>query len=338
MVYTFWREALKYPAKIGTEDLPIHDGHPQAGFYRMRDGDDMAAIAIWPNKEGKMVAKRNHQMLKHAEDVWTFCCRSPIEEEVYRGVIAGGAWPDDAPINEVVRGMGDNLPDDPFEALTLEYQGEVEIARDLMKSPVRDQDHADKVANFAKRVSAISTNAENLFKVEKQPFLEGGRAVDDKWRSLREGAKVLASQLKRHIDDWLAEQKRVEQERQRKAQAEADALRRKAEEAAAKVANEQSNPDDPEQEAAKAEADKLAAAAAKAEREAKEKAVSAGRTGSKVSMRTFKSAKITDYDKLVMALKDRDEMKELVQSLANRAARSDYPLEGMEIITEERAV
>ena len=132
--------------------------------------------------------------------------------------------------------------------------------------------------------------------------------------------------------------KRIEQERQRKAAEDAAAARRAAEEAARKAEDEHANPDDPEQIAAKEEADRLAAEAKAKEKEAAEKTVTAGRTGSKVSMRTFKSAQITDYDKLVEALKGRDEMKELVQSLANRAAKSDVELPGMKIISEERAV
>ena len=56
-----------------------------------------------------------------------------------------------------------------------------------------------------------------------------------------------------------------------------------------------------------------------------------------MSLRTFVSAEITDYDALLIALKDHSEVKELVQSLANRAAKSGVVLAGMKIVEERRA-
>ncbi len=336
MSYEFWRKALKDPAKIGTE-LPVHENDPQPGFYRMndRDGGDMIPVAIWRDSNGDLVAKAGMMLTRTVDSIWTFCCRHPIEEQVYRGVIAGGSWPDSPPENP---GIGHNLPEDPFEALKEELAGEVEIGRELLAKPVENQDDADKVANFAKRISAIGTKAENMFKVEKQPWLDGGRAVDDKFRNVRETAKVLASQLKAHIDAFLKAERERERERQRIAAEDAAAKRRAAEDAARKAADVSPNPDDPEMVARQQEAERLKAEALKAERDAEERRVQAGRTGSKVSLRTVKSARIVDYGKLVEALKDRDEMKELVQSLANRAARSGVDLPGMEIVTEEKAV
>lgn len=335
MSYEFWRKALKDPTKIGT-DLPVHENDPQPGFYRMKNRHgDMVPVAIWINGAGETVARVSDRMHDFPSEVWTFCCRNPIEEQVYRGVIAGGSWPDSPPENP---GIGHNMPDDPFEALKAELEGEVEIARDLLKKPVENSDDADKVANFANRVSAINKKADELFTVEKRPHLEAGRAVDEKWRPVRETAKVLASQLKAHVEKFLKEERERERERQRIAAEDAAAKRRAAEEAAKKAADVSPNPDDPEMIARQQEAERLKEEALKAEREAAERRVQAGRTGSKVSLRTVKSARIVDYDKLVEALKGRDEMKELVQSLANRSARSGVDLPGMEIVTEEKAV
>lgn len=337
--YLFWKTALKDPALIGTDKLPVHEDDPQPGFYRMkdRDGGDMIPVAIWLNGAGEIAVKVGHAMATNA-DAWTFCCRNPIEEQVYRGVVAGGSWPDSAPDNEAIAKAGHNLPEDPFEALTLELAGEVEIAHELLKKPVDSEDAADKVANFSKRIATVGTKLENLFKVEKQPWLDGSREIDNKFRAPRDTAKVVASQLKMHLEAFLKAERERERERQRIAAEEAAILRRKAEEAARKAADVSPNPDDPEMLAKQAEAERLQADAAQAEKEAQARKVQAGRTGSKVSLRTTKVARITDYNKLVEALKDRPEMKELVQSLANRAAKSGFDLPGMEIITEEKAV
>ncbi|MER8967700.1 hypothetical protein NKI25_18595 [Mesorhizobium sp. M0808] len=61
------------------------------------------------------------------------------------------------------------------------------------------------------------------------------------------------------------------------------------------------------------------------------------RTGAKVSLRTFVTAEITDYDALVMALKDRPEVREIIQTLANRAAKSGVEIAGMKAVEERRA-
>ncbi len=337
--YSFWINALKDPSKIGT-DLPVHENDPQPGFYRMRnrDGGDMVPVAIWKNGSGEIVAKVGNRMIDNPTDVWSFCCRFPVLEGVYRGFVNGGSWPDTPPENEAIAKAGHNLPEDPFEAIKLELQGEIEIAEDLLKKPVKDQDAADMVANFASRVAAIKKKADELHSVEKRPILDAAKETDDKWRWVRDKSKVVAEQLKRHLDSFLAEQRRLEAERQRKAREDAEAKRRAAEEALKKARDVSANPNDPEDEAKRLEAERLADEARRAEAEAKAKAVKAGRTGSTVSMRTFKSAEITDYDKLLEALKGRDEMKELVQSLANRAAKADIELPGMKIVKEERAV
>lgn len=336
--YDFWQAALKDPAQIGAK-LPVHENDPQPGFYRMRakdEGADMVPVAIWENAAGEIVAKVGNRMHDFPAEVWSFCCRYPVSEEDCRAAMRGEGWKDTPP--EAERGMGDNLPDDPFEALVMEVNGEAETAKELLKKPVTTQDQADRVANFSKRVSALGKKADELFAVEKRPILDAGKAVDNKFRDVRDITTKVTKDLKRALDAFLAEQRRIEEERQRKAAEEAAAIRRKAEAAAKKAAEEQSNPNDPEQLAAKAEADRLADEAKKAEKEAEARQVSAGRTGSKVSLRTVKFAVITDFDALLMALKDREEIRELVQSLANRAAKGDIELPGMKIDSRKEAV
>ncbi|MBZ3696033.1 hypothetical protein J1W56_25705, partial [Phyllobacterium sp. R2-JL] len=140
-----------------------------------------------------------------------------------------------------------------------------------------------------------------------------------------------------HMDAYLLEEQRKERERQAVAQREADRIRREAEEAARKAQDVSTNPNDPVDLAAKANAEQLAKEAAEAEREAQARNATAGRTGSRVSLRTFVSARITDYDKALVALKDHPEMKALVEQLANRAIRSGHDLAGVERFEEQRA-
>ncbi len=316
--HTYWENAIK--GNFG----PVHDGDPQCGYYRKRNkyGPDYP-VAIW-EKDGEIIAlkgfKENSNQVD-ASDEWTYICESPITYEAYLDAFNSGEWPDD------IATVGHNLPEDPHDALAMELEGDKELAEQFLNTPVDTQEAADKAASWSKKLSEIAKKADNFRKVEKQPSIDEGKAVDVKWSPIRDDAKDLSTRLKRHLDDWLRKQAEIERERQRKAQADADAKRIEAEKAAAEAKTEE------DAERAKELAEEQKAI----EREAKERNAQAGRTGSKVSLVTVKWGEITDYDKLLEALKDREEIKTVVQSLANRAAKGDHELPGMEIKSEKRA-
>ncbi|TBZ84202.1 hypothetical protein E0H53_22090 [Rhizobium leguminosarum bv. viciae] len=330
-LWTWWQNALA--GTIG----PIHDGDPQQGYYRTRFKDKpWEPVAIW-FEDGKWHAMRGDRQVD-ASDIWTWCCRNPITYEAYTKAIEGAGW-DDEPEAPAI---GHNLPSDPFEALQIEFAPEREQAEAFMKKPITTQAEADRAAIWSKRLSTIAKKATDLHKVEKQPHLDAGRNVDNKWRELKEEPDAISKKLKRHMDAFLQEEARKERERQAAARLEADRIQREAD--AARVAAEKAaakNDNDAAAVAAQnnaiAEAERLAAQAAQAERDAQARNASAGRTGAKVSLRTFVFAEITDFDALLMALKDRAEIKEVVETLANRAARSGVKLAGMAIRSEQRA-
>jgi hypothetical protein len=326
-VWAWWSNALA--GNFG----PIHDGQPEWGFYRVRDGKNgpWVPVAIWQDETGAFVATRNGQEVKHPEDIWTWACRYPVTEEAFDAAIAGKGWPDDAP-TATLPPKTHNQSSDPFEALTEEYAGEKEQAEAFLKTKITTQDQADRAAVWSKRIAAIAKKATDLHKVEKQPSLDEGRRIDDKWRDLKEGPADLSKKLKRHMDEFLLEQQRIENERRRKAQEEADRIRREAE-AAAHAAEEAENSE------AKAEADRLAKAAADAEREAQAKNAAAGRTGAKVALRTFVSAKVNDYQAAATALvlMKHPDILAVIDQLANRAIKSGQSLPGVERFEEQRA-
>ncbi|TBB27298.1 hypothetical protein ELH48_09115 [Rhizobium ruizarguesonis] len=330
-IWAWWQNALA--GNIG----PIHDGDPQQGYYRTRFKDKpWEPVAIW-FEDGKWHAMRADRQVD-ASDIWTWCCRNPITYEAYTKAIEGAGW-DDEPEAPAI---GHNLPSDPFEALQVEFAAEREQAEAFMKKPITTQAEADRAAIWSKRLSTIAKKATDLHKVEKQPHLDAGRNVDNKWRELKEEPDAISKKLKRHMDAFLQEEARKERERQAAARAEADRIQREAD--AARVAAEKAaakNDNDAAAIAAQnnaiAEAERLAQQAAAAERDAQARNASAGRTGAKVSLRTFVFAEITDFDALLMALKDRPEIKEVVDTLANRAARSGVELAGMAIRSEQRA-
>lgn len=275
-----------------------------------------------------MVAKADQRMVT-ADDIWTWCCDWPIGEEEYRAVAERGeAWADEPPSPAPI---GHNQPSDLYKALALEFEAEQEMAIAFLSKPITTQDEADKAAVWAKKIAAIAKKATDLHKVEKQPHLDAGRAVDDKWRQLKEEPDELSKRLKRHLDAFLQGQMRKERERQEAARREEDRLRREAEEAARKAdAGDQSARD--ETERLQREADAKA-------KEAEARNAQAGRTGAKVSLRTFVSAHVTDYYAAAKALLDANhsEFKATIDQLANRAVRAGAALNGVERVEEQRA-
>lgn len=335
--FTWWQNALA--GKFG----PIHDSDPQAGYYRTRYKDKpWEPVAIWFEQDRWWALRGEREV--DASEIWTWCCRNPISYEAYNKAIEGAGWDDepDAPT------IGHNLPADPFEALKLEYQSEKEQAEAFMKTPITTQDQADKAAIWSKRLATIAKKATDLHKVEKQPSLDEGRRIDDKWRDLKEEPADMSKKLKRHMDAYLQEQQRLEQERQRKAREEAQRIAREAEEAriAAEKAAARKVADGISDAAAiaehnnrLAEAERLAQQAAEAERDAQARNSSAGRTGARVALRTFVSAKVNDYQAAATALvlMKHPDILAVIDQLANRAVRSGQSLPGVERVEEQRA-
>ncbi|MDQ0996920.1 hypothetical protein QFZ34_002102 [Phyllobacterium ifriqiyense] len=323
--WAWWQNALK--GNFG----PIHESHPEQGYYRTRSkGKPWEPVAIfYPEGSDELVAYRNGKEVDDIHSLWTWACRNPISFEAYEKALHGEGF-DDEPKEALAPKNHNSVDADPMEALRIEYLGEKELAEQFLKSPIKTKADADKAAIWSKRLADIAKRATDQHKVEKQPALDETRRIDDKWRELKDEPKELSTKLKRHMDEYLREQDRIEQERQRKAREEADRIRREAEQAAA----EASQAGDV---AVANRAEALAQQAADAEREAQARNAAAGRTGAKVALRTFVSAQITDVEALLIALKDRPEITELVQSLANRAAKAGVSLPGMKIIEEKRA-
>lgn len=328
--WKWWQAALK--GNFG----PIHH-EPEQGYFRVRGKDQQwEPVAIW-NQDGAWLAYRAGREVRDVEALWTFACRNPITVAAYDKAMAGEGF-DDEPTR--APGIGDNSGDiDPFEALRIEYLGEKEQAEEFMKLPVKTQAQADKVAIWAKRLTSIKSKAEGLHKVEKQPHLEAGRAVDVKWRELKEDPDELAKRLKSHIKPFLQEQIRAEEERQRQAREEADRIRRQAEEEARKAREADHQSDKAHAEAAERQR-QLEDQARAAEQEAEARRVSAGRTGARVSMRAVKVGVVTDYAKAAAALvaMNHKVIMETIDTLAQRAATAGMPFDGMEIRTEEKVV
>ncbi|SOC45723.1 hypothetical protein SAMN05892877_117112 [Rhizobium subbaraonis] len=325
--WAWWQNALK--GNFG----PMHEGQPEQGYYRTRfKGGQWEPVAIYyPEGSDQIVAYRNGKEVDPGE-AWNFCRTNPITYDAYVKAMDGKGFDDEPALATI----GDNSgSDDPFDQIAQELAGEKEMAEEFLRSEIKTQADADKAGIWSKRLSDLAKRADNHRIVEKEPHLAASKAVDDKWRGPVGEAKDLSVALKRHIEPFLIAKKREEEARARKAAEEAAALRRKAEEEAR--AAQQYNVDPQEAEKKRAE---LLRQAQEAEKAAEVRNAQAGRTGAKVSVRTDKIGVVTDYGKAaaaLVAMRHKD-LIEIIDKLAQRAAKAGMPFDGMEVREEEKVV
>lgn len=280
--YSYWHDALK--GKFG----PMHDGSPQAGFYRRKvKGGIDEPVAIW--FEGDVALAVSGGKAIEADKIWTWVCRSPITEELYRTMAErSGSWPD--AIEELIG--SNNPPAD--EAAADVITSAIDAALAALKNPVASQSDCDKLANHRDRLSKMWKAQDEDRKKQKQPHMDEAKAVDEIYKPILARIEEAGSKVKKAITAWLLKE---------------DQKRR--EEAAKQAATGgEIKPVEPPK---------------------------AGTTGHVTALRTFKSAVINDFAKALAHFADNAEVKELIQTLADRCARTDIAVPGCEIKTDRRA-
>jgi hypothetical protein len=175
-----------YYAALSGHFGPIHENDPQCGYYRMRwrRGGEWIPVAIFREDDGEVLALCKGEM-KDAFEVWTWCCRYPVDYEVYRAVAEEGKpWPDDVLggglTDKVAKGTypttGNPSPA-PFPTIghnssgVTEAEGlleEIESLKYLSSNwleeigSIATQTDADRAANYAERFGMLETKAEAL--------------------------------------------------------------------------------------------------------------------------------------------------------------------------------
>lgn len=347
--WAWWEKALAAGDKLmkimGTPELPRHDGEHHIGYYRVLDKEAKrwVPVGIYPVQGVDIAMYDNKATDRDLGDLFAWCCKYPVSFAAYKAAIEGGGWADEPPIFEIDDNTK-NMTD--FERLNLEYLGEKEMCEEFLKTPVTTQAQADKVAIWKNRLVKIKGKAGDFHKIEKQPHLDAGRAVDDKWRTLKEEPDIIAKKLLAHIKPFLDKKQAAADEAARKAREEAARIAREKAEAEAKAQAEQDRiasqdisdaekelalrQAHDEAEAQREELEKQEAIAAEA---AQSEKVSAGRTGARVSGRKKRVGVVEDYEKAALALvrMPHNDMLALIDTLANRAATNQMPFDGMTI-------
>lgn len=241
--WTWWNDALKGITRLEG----IAEGDARCGYYRQRYHAKPSGalidrpVAIW-KENGQFVAKRGtaetaidirdqHKI----GDLFMSVCGRPVSYDAYLSAFEGRGWPGDLPEEATPqRGPGDNSKmADPYElaieeARTLRQSYDKLVAAIGENEPTKDQ--ADQLGEYAAKWQALWTKFEDTRKEEKEPFLEGGRKVDAKWRDILAGCTTLKAAAKKLAERFLIAENRRREEAAAEARRLAEEERRRQEE------------------------------------------------------------------------------------------------------------
>ena len=314
--FAWWRDALK-----GNRG-PIHDGDPQAGYYRnRRPGIEAQAVAIW-YEDGELCCKVNDRNVDEssAQDIWIFASKEPVTYEAYKAKRETGRWPD---MDETIQPLkGHNNPPDETEADAIKRQIEAAGAGVGQYAKIGDDETKAKAQSLRSRLLELAGQAKKVHKKIKDPLWEQVKEIDNTYLPLAKEAEALAKQIRDAMDAFDTEQLRKVQEAERKAQAMRDQLAREAAEASRLAEAEGKPAPEPQQAAPEAPAPY-------------QPQVVKGAYGRAATNKIVKVVtEITDEAALFGFLKSHPEMKTLMLDLAQRAVDKNFDVPGVK--TEDR--
>jgi len=304
--YDFWRR------RLAGEIIPIHDGEPQAGFYRVRNREktNWRTVAYW-FKDGALRCRIDGADIEEqrAMEMWTYASKNPITHEVFKSVSEGGAWPD---LHEGVTADRINsagaADEDTFDGLQDRIS---DLARDaerlIVAGAAKSQDEADRASDLANRLGELHKKADIARAAEKKPHDEAAKAVQAKWLPVLGIAEVFKMLKSRVITPFLVAE---------------DQKRRAAEDAARKAATEAAKAGQPIPEPPPAAS-------------APVKAGSGGRRS--VALRTVKVVAIADRAAVLAFFADNQMITDALQTLAEKATRAGVMVPGTTVTDEQRA-
>lgn len=291
--YLWWRDAL------AGKNPPIHDGHPQPGFYRRRRwrGGPWDPVAIWPDGNGEMLCTSGNNEAVDASEMWLWCAKNPVSYEAYQAAVDSGTWPDEPDSAGIGHNRGEDSLAESAQRAAFEAAGWL---RKLGK--INDQVTADKAVNWNRLLKKYETNLNKARRAEKQPHEEAAAAVDAVYRPLIDALAETARELIAAADVFAKAQKAA------------------AEEAASRAKIEAKEAGEPEP---LIEPTKLRFG---------------GSVGKAGGFRTTRVAEIVDYSAALAHFANHAEVHALIQKLAARAVRTGFEVPGVKVKIEEKIV
>lgn len=297
--YDFWRARLAGDMSPATNEMPM------CGFWRVRErkGSAFVPLAIFEQPGGIVGWLGRHlsgQLIngERLNDLWVHANANAVSEATYRAVAERGeGWPDqDAAV--AAMGHNSNAVSDA-EQIKSQIESAAVGAKDYAE--IKDDEHQKRAQTLRDRLLELRDNADLARETEKKPFLEGGRAVDAKWKPLVDMAQNAAGIIRNSMKAWENVKFNAEQ-------------------------------------AALAEREKLIAAGVRIPENAPIPPPAAkkikGASGRAASVRTIDVVVITDINKVFAQFKSHSDVATVLHKLAKEAHANGIKVDGVEIKQE----
>jgi hypothetical protein len=217
--------------RLPSDNNPISDGFPQAGYYWVREAwiknekkiyGPRIPIAIWQDEYGWTVEPHQYPSgtAFTAESIWTWAAHHPISYQVYCHVAEDGQpWPDEVEIKSNTAGMTD------AERLKALYNDLLEQSTAWLKTlkggKASTQVEADKAINFANGFAVIAKEAKQIHDVEKAPNLAEAKEIDDRYLPTYRDSLAKSKTVKQVSSEYM-----LAEDTRRKAEAAAENAQR----------------------------------------------------------------------------------------------------------------
>jgi hypothetical protein len=336
---------------------PIVETEPQPGFYRIKGPRGMwRPVAIWREGNETWVMVGNDPAMSHPVDTgptWLMCAKHPVHEDDYRAAIDIGRWLTDPPADvapaepkpdeSAPPGPGHNSGDPAsFDAMRAELEGDIAEARAFYaRNPLRTKVDADKCENWRDRIAKAGKAMDERRKGLVRPLQDEIDAINGQHFPVIRAAEAQSKTMGGLRDGWIrAEQERLRREAEAAARAKFEAERAAAEAERKRLEEERAAKlrDDPV--AALTEPDPEMPPVPEApEPVALAPKVMVGTGARRTSgSREPATAVVTDFKALAVHCIDNNytELIDLLQKIANRAARGKGKLPGVRMSWETK--
>jgi hypothetical protein len=373
--YKLWYAEQKSPTPEDRRTDRPTDPLLMQGRWRMvgpRTGVDWP-VAIWTETDASInptgatifqIGRKVRNTAEHDDEWQGFIAKGwlnsvAVSAAEYDAALATGKWADGRMAREFSEqeklgltpptpaSEGGNMPPEEAEA-AMDAQIIEKIEAELAKIPdvkfPLNKDSATFAASIVEKLRGLGKQGEPRRKAAKQPFIDGGNAVDAKWFSLKTASEAIANLVTGINAYTKAEEARLLAEQRKAAETERLRLIAVAEENARKEAEQAARDalargEAYEEPTAEAIAEQVAAEVEQKIAEAPPvevpKVVVRGSEQSRaISKPKKKVGKITDIDAFIASIKDQADFREFLQEKSNKLARANTALKGMEI-TEE---
>lgn len=345
--YGYWRACVVNggAAPDGVTFLPTYHGNgtheePQPGLYRVRmtKGGPLVPVQIWLRADDGAVMHRFEDGCSltgtidgkpvHADaiaDRWIWCkAISKADHEHYK---AHGVWPGEVK----TAGIGDNSGDLSLAEQIKDY---AEIALGWLRKAggIKDKLSSDMAANYRAELLRLSKEADRQREAEKRPHDDAAKAVQAKWKPVIDEAASAANMIRDELTKWMrAEEARQEAERRAKWEAEQKAVAAARAEADAQRAKQMRDDPIAALTSPPPEVPGMPAAPEPV------KVSAGGQRGRAAGLRTVTRYVVTDHAAALAFFASSEDVRDLIQKLAERAAKAGVTVPGVEKRTEKVA-